>query len=204
MVIEIVAGAVVAGVAAGVIAARRWRQRRAAAEQDDSDGTPTEADERAQAFADLPVALGDVIQVGDATRWLRSALMVRCEGQLRCAVLIADEGAVAAFPPPERHILWLDPIRTTLPHSPPSRVELAGSFLERDVSFPAEVESIGGEAPQIGDGALFATYRGGLGDGAVVVRASTETLCWHGPRVDPGDFDRLGQVDPDSDEIGTR
>jgi len=210
MLIEIVAGAVVAGVAAGVIAARRWRrQRRGAGPEDGGAGRSAPKDsEHAATFAGLPVALGDVVQVGDDTRWLRSALLVRGEGRLRCALLLADEDgasvAVAAFPPPQRHILWLKPVSTTLPLSPPSRIELGGGLLEREASFPAEIETLGGGAPAIAAGAVCATYRGALGDGAVVVQTASETLCWHGPRIAAGDFDRLGKVDPDSDEIGAR
>ena len=146
------------------------------------------------------IGVGDVIQVEDATRWLGSGLRLREAGSLRCSLWFATEGqaqsAVASFPPPAGHIYWLAAQEPALPAEPPSRIELDGAMLERSECFPAEVEAVAGEPPDLGARVLAAFYQGPAGQAAIVLRGGVRSLVFAGRRIDAGGYDRLGRVDP--------
>lgn len=214
----IVIGALAAAAAglSGVLAARivARRRRRAAEATADSEGGTGASAALLQApaphptpTADLPITLGDVVQVGEASRWPRGCIWVVHDGRLHCAVLMSRDGgtdhATVAFAPPERHILWLDPVELTLPPTPPTRLELEGHLLDRTTMFPAELQTEGSLPCELGDGGMFACYEGAVGDAAIVLDCGGDVLAFYGPRVAPGDYDNLGQVDPTSDEIGS-
>ncbi len=214
----IVIGALAAAAAglSGLLAARAIaRRRRAAAGHADGEGatgaTPAllqaPAPHQATPAADLPITLGDVVQVGEASRWPRGCIWVHHDGQLHCAVLMSRDGgtdhATVAFAPPERHILWLAPVELTLPPTPPTRLELEGHLLDRTTMFPAAVQTEGTLPCELGDGAMFACYEGAVGNAAIVLDCGGDVLAFYGNRVAPGDYDNLGQVDPTSDELGS-
>jgi hypothetical protein len=214
----IVIGALAAAAAglSGVLAARviARRRRRAAAPATEGEATTGASPALLQApapqsrpTADLPVTLGDVVQVGEATRWPRGCIWVIHDGRLHCAVLLSRDGGTdhgtVAFAPPERHILWLDPVEITLPPTPPTRLELEGHLLDRTTLFPAKLETEGSLPCELGDGAMFACYEGAVGDAAIVLDCGGTVLAFYGQRVAPGDYDNLGQVDPTSDELGS-
>ena len=214
----IVIGALAAAAAglSGVLAARVIaRRRRAAAAKDgaeeDSGATPALLQAPAAAAAgdvELPVTLDDVVQLGDASRWPRGCVWVNHDGRLHCAVLMSRDGgedhATVAFAPPERHILWLALVELTLPPTPPTRIEIEGHLLDRSTCFPAELKTEGQLPFELPDSGMFACYEGAVGDAAIVLDGQGKVLAFYGQRVAPGDYDNLGQVDPTSDELGSR
>jgi hypothetical protein len=214
----IVIGAIAAAAAglSGVLAARviaRRRRRGAAKSKSPSDDSPAgpallPAPAATSAPAvDLPVTLGDVVQVGEVSRWPRGSLRVFQDGRLHCAILLSRDGgqehATVAFAPPEKHILWLDLVDLALPPTPPTRIEIEGQLLDRSTLFPAELHSEGIVSIKPVDGGVFACYEGALGNAAIVLDCGDSPLAFYGKRVAPGDYDNLGQVDPTSDELGS-
>jgi hypothetical protein len=191
MIVELalIAAAAAAG-AGGFLAARARRRKRAA------PPAPPPPDP----LAGLPARLGDVLQVGDETRWSRAALCIRQDGRVRGAVLVSreqgHEHATVVMAPPDRCLYWLERTEVALPPTPPTRVEISGSLLERELSFPAEIEALGDEAPLLGDSGTIALYKGAIADAALVLAGARATAVWYGRRIDPGDWDNLGQVDP--------
>jgi hypothetical protein len=192
----VAAGAAIAVTSAVVIRALRRRRARLAEAKQPPEPPPEAASPR-DATALLPVALGEVVQVGDETRWPRSSLLIYCDGELVCAVLISREGgreqATVAMSPPETRLYWLEARAITLPLTPPSRIDVDGLLLERKKMLPVQIETRGDEPPHVGQSGRFAIYEGSVADVAVVLQAD-KTLLWYGRRVDPGDYDRLGHV----------
>jgi len=198
----IVAGiiaAAAAGLTGSLFAARAVSRRRAARRQ--AEAAPPALPAPADPFASLPARLGDVIQHEMVTRWPRSAVIVRRDQQVRCALLLSHEHseqlAVVVFEPPQRHILWLRTAALALPPSPPNRLEVGATLLDRVVQFPATLEPLGEPALQIGQQATMAIYEGAIGDAAVILHSSEQSFVFHGKKLDQGDYDVLGQVDPD-------
>jgi hypothetical protein len=183
----------------GTMAVRAFRKRRVATAEPKALPEPGETalDPRSDPAAELSAALGEVIQVGDETRWPRSALMLRCDGELVCAVLLSREAgkeqATVAMAPPEARLYWLEARAASLPSTPPTRIDVEGLLLERRKMLPVQIEARGDEPPHVGESGRFALYEGSVADVAVVLQAN-ETLLWYGRRVDPGDYDRLGHV----------
>jgi hypothetical protein len=192
MIIElaILAAAAAAG-AGGFFAARRARRSKQAAAVKPAPADPLQS---------LPAKLGDVLQVGDETRWSRAALCIRQAGRLRGAVLVSREHGreqgTLVLAPPDRHLYWLERTEVDLPATAPSRVEIERSLLDRDLSFPAEVQTLGDDPPLVGESAVVTLYRGALADAALVLAGARATFVWYGRRIDPDDWDNLGQVDP--------
>ena len=215
----IVIGAIAAAAAglSGVLAVRAItrRRRRAAGSasepSEDAAASPallTAPEPSSSPAVDLPVSLGDVVQVGAASRWPRGCLRVLRDGHLYCAILLSRDGAgdhaIVAFAPPQRHILWLDLVDLDLPPTPPTRIEIEGQLLDRSTLFPAELQREGILSVETADDGMFACYEGALGDAAIVLDCGGQPLACYGRRVAEGDYDNLGQVDPTSDEIGSR
>ncbi len=151
-------------------------------------------------LAALPARVGYVIQVGDHTRWPQQAIVMRADGELVCAVLLGEEDgaqqATVAMAPPDRHLYWLEEVPMALPASPPARLEVGGSLLDRVRLLTVELERVGEACPEVGDVGRFALYQGTLGDAAVVLQAGLERV-WYGQRVEPGEYDCLGRGDGD-------
>ncbi len=213
LIVAAIAAAGAAGVTATALALRRWSKRRqqakrATAAQADSarSSEPGQASQRQKPTA-LVVNLGDVVQLYDTTRWLRAAVHVWENGQLRCSLLFAEEKGhqvpVVAFAPPDDHIYWLTPTQAVLPPQPPSRIELADCLFDRRASFPAALQPVGPAPERLCGNGVLSLYEAAVGDVAVVLHCSAGHLAYVGHRLEPGDYDRLGPVDPASDELGS-
>ena len=201
LIVVTLAAAAAAGIS-GLLAARAVRRRRqrlrkiAAPAQ--SPGAETGAE---TSGADTPpvdplagwaLAMGDVVQFGDETRWLRSAVLAHTDEGLRCAVLIGDEGATALMAPPDRHFYWMRRETMSLPASSPARIEIGGLLLERRMSLPVRFEALGEDPPDVPPEGVLNLYVGSVGDAALLLAGETTTL-WYGLRLAPDDVDRLGQ-----------
>lgn len=199
MIIELGIVALAAAVG-GVLAARAMRSKKHVDAPPKTLEEPVEpraaTDNR---FASFAAGVGDVIQVGDATRWPRSAILLKSEDEVLCAVLLSEEAgtrqATVVMAPPEHHLYWLVEQDLALPPSPPARLEIGGSLLDRAKLLSVELERVGDDAPEVAANGRFALYLGTLGDAAVVLQAGTLHI-WYGQRLAPEDFDRLGQVEP--------
>ena len=208
----VVLGLVAAGMAAagatGLLARHLGHKRRVKPPDEQqlpapsSDTTDTPADgsnSEPDPFADLPLSIGDVVQFGSATRWPRAAIVAHCNGRFHCALLLSEEAdheqATAVLAPPDRNIYWLDRHDVALPPTPPTRLEIAGMLLDRVATLPVSLQTIG-DAPSIGQDAVFAMYEGHVGDAAIIVKG-TATLVWYGSRLAPDDVDNLGRVNSD-------
>ncbi len=193
----IVIGLVAAGCAgvSGLLAARALRKRRLAAAPEPEAPEPAEPDP----FAGLPARVGDVVQFAEVTRWPTAAILLSADDRLHCAILLSRDGekeeATVVMPAPHRHIYWLVRREMTLPPGAPSRLEVDGLLLDRAASLPVALRTIGA-APAVGKEATFALYHGSVGDAAVALMAES-THIWYGQRIEPDDFDNLGQVDPE-------
>ena len=194
MIIELGIAAAAAAVG-GYLAARAVRKKREAEAQ---ASTPAQLEEAAapDPFETLPARVGDVVQFGELTRWPRSAVLVRSQEELICAVLLSEEGgerqATVAMSPPNRNLYWLLERPVALPRKPPARIDVDGYLLDRKRLLSVSLEAVGENPPAIGESGQYAFYEGTIGDAAVVLVAD-EGKVWYGQRLEPGDFDRLGQ-----------
>jgi hypothetical protein len=149
------------------------------------------------AFVGMPFALGDVVSSHVEERWLAGALVLREQGSVVAALLLAPEGraltAVAAFPAPRREIFWMEPATVASPDEPPATIELRGGTMRRASRLPVEVERLGQGAPGSFTQALFAIYEGQVQDVAVVIVSQGQVHAWAGKRLDEGEYDRLGE-----------
>ena len=199
---SLIAVGLIAAAAAGVsglLAARaiaRRRRKAEAAPESSADDQPVDEPKEPDPLQDWPARVGDVIEVGEATRWPRSATLVISDGVLECALLLSSEAgqqqATAMMAPPDRHLYWLEARQVEMPPSPPGRIEVDDMLLDRKVSFPAELRTIGEEPPELGDSARFAFYQSSSGDAAIVLQGSA-TFVWYGRRIPAGEYDLLGQ-----------
>lgn len=148
-------------------------------------------------FLGMPVALGDVVSSHVEERWLVGALVLREQGSVVAALLLAPEGgaltAVATFAPPRREIFWMEPVEVASPDEPPATIELGGVTMRRAGRLPVEVERLGQGAPGSFTQALFATYEGHRREVAVVIASQGHVHAWAGRRLDEGEYDRLGE-----------
>jgi len=148
---------------------------------------------------ELPLSVGDVVQVDLESRWLGSAVLLREASRLRAALLFAEEPGgqktVAALAHPARHILWLERAAVDLPAEPPARVEIGGRLLERRQSFPALLEAVAKPPIDLGVHATISIYQGAAGDAAVAVHGRDRVVVYAGQRIEAGDYDRLGKVE---------
>jgi len=148
-------------------------------------------------FANLPLALGDVVSADGSERWLAGA----CVGIDRDVVIgvlfFAPEGAkekaVMVHAPPDRSILWLaeaEAIAAT--DEPPATLELERTTLVRKRRVPVRLERVGHGVPELAETALWAIYEGPARDVAVVIAFGQTALAWKGTRYLEGEYDRLG------------
>lgn len=147
-------------------------------------------------FADLPLALGDVVSALEEERWLSGALVAREEGKVLSVLFFAPEGAkvaaVAAFAPPRKDIFWMDPSELASLDEPPATIELDGVTFRRKGRLPVSMERLGQNAPSVGPEAIWGAYEGGKGEVAVVLTSEGKTHAWMGRRLDEEQYDRLG------------
>lgn len=200
MIIELGVVALAAAVG-GVLAARAMRNKppvAAPALEPKKEEAPAPDDR----FANFAAGVGDVIQVGDATRWPRSAIVLKNDDELLCAVLLSEEAgarqATVVMAPPDQHLYWLVEQDIALPPSPPARLEVDGCLLDRAKLLSVALEPVGDDAFEVAASGRFALYLGAIGDAAVILEAGTSHL-WYGQRLAPEDYDRLGQVGPRQD-----
>ncbi len=191
--------AAAAGLTGSLLAARAVSRHRRALRQTEAE-PPALPPGPPDLFATLPARLGDVIQHEMVTRWPRSALVAHQNQLVSCALLLSCEHgqqlAVVVFPPPQRHILWLRATELNVPHSPPGRLEVDTTLLDRVAQFPATLNALGEDLLKVGKQATIAIYEGALGDAALVLAASERSLVYHGKKLEQTDYDVLGQVDP--------
>lgn len=193
------------GLAAGAVALGSWlrkrgRQTTAAAAADEPE-PPAAQPVRDPAFS---LTLGDMIQVEQQTRWLCSGFHVSDGITLRCALWYGADGAdgselVVAFPPPDRHIYWLTRSPVAVPEHSPSRLEIDSRLLDRVATYPAELEAFRPPQPADRIPATVSIYEGAIGDAAVAIHRRGACAVFAGTRLEDGDYDRLGTVDPDRD-----
>ncbi|MEQ9324025.1 MAG: hypothetical protein RIF41_32975 [Polyangiaceae bacterium] len=196
-------GIIAAASAGSVIVARFVARRRGIEEQEPApeDGE-TEPEPVPSPTEGLPVGLCHVVQVEDDTRWPQSGILVHHDGRLHGAILLTEEGgihqATVSLAPPAQHLYWLTRRELPMPSKPPTRIEIDGLLLDRTMSFPAKLEGIGVPRPNVGQRGQFCLYEGSVGDGAVILIAD-ETYVWYGRRLGEGDWDSLGEVEPETD-----
>jgi hypothetical protein len=196
MIIEL--GVVAAAAAVGgLLAARALRKKKEAeAKAPPRLEAPDDPEPEPDPLAVLPVRIGDVVQAGEETRWPDRGIIVRSDSELLCAVLLSEEEGVqqatVAMAPPKRKLYWLTERTLELPTKPPARIEIDGFLLDRKQLLSVALEAVGAPPPKVGDAGRFALYDGTVGDAAIVLVAGV-TKVWYGPRLDPGDFDCLGQ-----------
>jgi hypothetical protein len=147
-------------------------------------------------FAELPLALGDVVSALEEERWLSGALVAREDGKVQSVLFVAPEGAtlaaVAAFAPPNKTIWWMSPATLSSPDEPPATIELDGVAFRRKGRLPVAMERLGQGAPSVGPEAIWGAYEGGKGEVAVVITSQGNTYAWMGRRLDEDQYDRLG------------
>ncbi|MBI4705614.1 MAG: hypothetical protein HY744_31360 [Deltaproteobacteria bacterium] len=190
----VLVAALVAGAAAATTLVRRaWARQRG--------GSGSSPAAPPGSFAELPLAPGDIVQVGAQERWLRAAVVASEGTAVRCAIFFAPEAghatAVVAFARPRRELLWFEAREAQLPASPPSRLELGRLLLDRVALLPVELRRYGPEAPQVGPSGKLALYAGAGTEAAAVLVSGQVVRLWVGRRIEPGGYDRLGNVDPD-------
>jgi hypothetical protein len=146
-------------------------------------------------FAELPLALGDVVSSGSDERWLAGAVVAREGGRVVGALFLAPEGtaqkAVAVFAPPRKDIWWMSPTEVASPSEPPATIEVAGVALSRKSRLPVTLERLGQGAPQVAEEGLWAVYDRGR-DVALVIASGGRAHAWSGLRMEEGEYDRLG------------
>lgn len=192
--------AAAAGIAAAGVVVRAWMKRGRSAGNADLAAPPAELPPTAGAFDGLPFGIDDVIQVDEATRWPRSAFLLKNAGETRAAILISREDgreqATVCFPRPASEVYWLEAVDVPLPDKPPSRLEIGGRLLDRQFALPVDVSEVAQARSDIGAVALFACYESSVGDVAVVLQGNARKT-WHGRRLEAGDYDALGKVERD-------
>jgi hypothetical protein len=207
---ELITLSIIAAASAGGLIAARWvaRRRRPALPAPDVESGDGEQDEGAESEAKpppsptegLPVGLLHVIQVDDDTRWPRRGLLIHHDGRLHGAILMTEENgeeqATVSLAPPAPYLYWLTRRQLAMPPKPPTRIEIDGLLLDRAISFPAMLTAVGDDPPLIGDQGVFCIYDGSVGDGAVVLIAD-QTFVWYGRRLGAGEWDNLGEVEPE-------
>jgi hypothetical protein len=151
-------------------------------------------------FAGLPLALGDVVSVEGAERWLAGAALGVDRDAIVGVLFFAPEGAVEkpvmVLPLPDREIFWLDgAFAIDVTAEPPTTLELDRSTLVRRRRIPVRLERLGHGVPQFDETALFATYEGNGRDVAVVVTSASKAFAWRGTRYLEGEYERLGRVE---------
>lgn len=200
--VVIALAAAAAGVATSAFAVRWWKRGRLAAEPKVAGQASMAASMPPGRAWTLPLSVGDVVQVQDETCWLCSAAMLREDGELRGALLFGQEPdagrVLLVFAVPAGSIGWMERATLDLPARPPSRIEIEGRLLERQESFCAAVDYQRHPPLGLGASATVALYRGGVGDMAVALSAKGESVLYAGRWLDEGDYDRLGNVDPDA------
>ncbi len=149
------------------------------------------------AFAELPLALNDVVSANGEERWLEGALVAREGDVVHGALFFAPEGsgeaAVAVFAPPRREILWLQPTPIEAPREPPTTLEIKGRAYHLAGRIPVRIERAGRGAPNVGENVMWAVYEGGGRAAALLITGGIEPRCWLGERLDPGQYDRMGE-----------
>jgi hypothetical protein len=147
------------------------------------------------AFANLPLALGDVVSSGAEERWLAGAVVAREGGRVIGALFLAPEGvvhkAVAVFAPPRKDIWWMSPVEVACPDEPPTTIELGGVAMPRKGRVPVVLDRVGQGAPQVGEDGIWAAYDSGR-DVAIVITSHGRAYAWSGTRLDEHEYDRLG------------
>lgn len=190
----------VAAVAAAAAASFGYLSaRRSSGANDDGgagDRPPSRRAGSGGVFAQLPLALGDVVMAGDEERWLAGAIVAQEKDDLVAVVFMAPEGAqqgvVAVFPPPRRDIYWLAPWAVDSPDEPPATLEIAGMTMRRRGRLPAALKRIGQGAPPTGEAGIVALYEGGGSDVALVIASEGRLYAWAGRRIDEDGYERLG------------
>ena len=147
-------------------------------------------------FAELPLALNDVVSANTEERWLEGALVAREGDAIHGALFFAPEGtsevAVAVFAPPRREILWLRPTPMEAPREPPTTLEIEGRAYQLAGRVPVRITREGRGAPNVGENVMWAVYEGGGMASALLLTGGIEPRCWVGERLDPGQYDRMG------------
>lgn len=196
---------IIAAASAGSVLVARFVARRRGIEDEEPDtdgGEPAVPVREPNPTEGLPVGLCHVVQVDDDTRWPQCGILVHHDGRLHGAILLTEEGgihqATLSLAPPAQHLFWLTRRELPMPAKPPTRIEVDGLLLDRTISFPAKLEAVGVPRPDVGQRGQFCLYEGSVGDGAVVLIAN-ETYVWYGRRLAEGDWDSLGEVEPEND-----
>lgn len=183
---------------AGFLASRRRSSKQELAEGKDAAAQkkPKVALPAPKPLDGFPIELGDVISAGGEERWLSGAIAAREQAAVM-ALFFAPEGrehfVVAAYPLPERDILWLRPIEVVSPAEPPATLEIEGQAMQRRNRFPVKLERIGQGAPDVGSTGIVATYTTGTREVAVVLTSEQRCLAWSGRRMDSSEYDRMGK-----------
>lgn len=198
-------GILAAASAGSVLIARFVARRRSGDDEAASTGEDVEPEPAPvpKPTEGLPVGLFHVVQVDDDTRWPHCGILVHHDGRLHGAILLTEEDGVQqatlSLAPPAQHLYWLTRRDLPMPAKPPTRIEIDGLLLDRTIAFPAKLEGVGDRPPDVGVRGQFCLYEGSVGDGAVVLIAD-QTYVWYGRRLGEGDWDSLGEVEPDKDE----
>ncbi|MCS6901063.1 MAG: hypothetical protein RMJ98_15745 [Myxococcales bacterium] len=140
-------------------------------------------------FAAFPCGLQDVIARTKDDELLISGGLRLSEGGSPVAAIFFGVGApgvprvLVAFPD-RSDVLWLTQEKQVpVGSEPPTTLPWGEALLERSRRLPVLVERFGTELPEVDREMLFAEYRGGAGQGAVVLRGGKQTVVAAGEVV---------------------
>jgi hypothetical protein len=187
-------------IAAAGAATVGWMSGRRAREEHErtQSAIPAAPEPPPNPFAAFPYSLGDVIlRTQHDEALLRGGLRLS-EGGAPVAAIFFGAGErgvtrlVVVFAGSKPDAFWLkaDP-GAQVNAEPPSSLPVGEAVLERKRRLPVKVESFGDDVPPFDSEALFAEYRGGAGQGAVVLKGAGSTLVAAGDVVSRDLLDRL-------------
>jgi hypothetical protein len=207
----ILAGLIVAGTSASVVAIGRWIQRRrddaatASAseqpaekkkvdEQESKKKSPPPNDGTLEGF---PCQLGDVLmRLTGEEAWLAGGLVLS-EDVPVAALFVAPEAkqdcVIYVRPPPKDAVFWLEPLdpgAVLVGGEPPSSVEHGGIRFDRARRLPLRPRRIGVGAPDVGDAVVVAEYNSAGSERLLVLKATSGvTKAYRGVELEPSMFE---------------
>jgi hypothetical protein len=211
----ILAGLIVAGTSASVVAIGRWIQRRrddAATEAASASGRPAEKKKVDEQETDkkkkpvpaddgtlegFPCQLGDVLmRLTGEEAWLAGGLVLS-EDVPVAALFVAPDAkqdcVIYVRPPPKDAVFWLEPLdpgAVLVAGEPPSSVEHGGVRFDRARRLPLRPRRIGVGAPDVGDAVVVAEYNSAGAERLLVLKATSGvTKAYRGVELEPSMFE---------------
>jgi len=171
--------------AIGWVSGRKARERHEASQVARSPSVPSAPNP----FAAFPCGLRDVIARTKDDELLISGGLRLSEGGSPVAAVFFGVGApgvarvLVAFPD-RSDVLWLSQEKQIpMGSEPPTTLPWGEAMLERARRLPVLVERFGTDLPEVEREMLFAEYRGGAGQGALVLRGGKQVVVAAGDVV---------------------